>query len=242
MRKLYFRCADGIILYDSVRARELIDHGVSERRVFVALNSVDTRAYMDYATGFQAATRPNVLYIGRLIPEKKVDLLLRAYARFRSTNQAERSRLVIIGDGPERKSLEEQAAQLGIAKVVDFQGEITDPEFIAPLMNRAFVSVGPGVVGLSIVHSFSFGLPALVADKDNHGPEICAFGDGRNGLSFESGDSADLAAKLSKLWNDRALTTSMSAAAVATAREFSVEAMAESFLRAVNTVAAVGIR
>lgn len=61
-----------------------------------------------------------VLYVGQLIPLKRVDLLIEAFANLSSTS----ARLVIVGDGPERPSLERLAQQLGVQNQVIWCGAL----------------------------------------------------------------------------------------------------------------------
>ena len=67
--------------------------------------------------------RPWVVSLGRLAYEKGVDRLIDAFSRI---SEHKEWRLVLIGDGPERKSLEDQAENLGIKDRVDFLGGRND--------------------------------------------------------------------------------------------------------------------
>lgn len=73
---------------------------------------------------------PRLLCAGRLVPQKRHDLALHAFA----TLACPGATLTIAGDGPERAALERLAEQLGVAEAVDFAGERSE---IAPLLDEA---------------------------------------------------------------------------------------------------------
>lgn len=85
-------------------------------------------------------------YVGRLAPEKRVDLLLRAFAAFR-TNSPRPTKLAIIGDGWKAAELCALAESLGLKESVLFVGWVED----ALRWHRAFdLSVLPGLEGLPL--------------------------------------------------------------------------------------------
>src|SRR5204863_8071086 len=67
---------------------------------------------------------PVVLGVGKLKPQKGFDVLLRAFARLRAARTA---RLVILGEGPQRRALERLARELGIADDVALPGFVANP-------------------------------------------------------------------------------------------------------------------
>lgn len=69
--------------------------------------------------------QPWFLYVGRLSPEKGVDILLRAFERVRASPPCQ---LVILGDGPEASQLRELCRALNIEKQVSFLGYKPEPE------------------------------------------------------------------------------------------------------------------
>ncbi len=83
---------------------------------------------------------PHLLCLGRLSPEKGFDLALTAFASI--VDHFPHARLMIAGDGPERPTLEQQAAELDLENVVDFVGWVA-PEKVPSLINAATVVVMP---------------------------------------------------------------------------------------------------
>lgn len=80
------------------------------------------------------------VYVGRLVSDKGVDLLLEALARLDANGKP--PWLSILGEGPERRALEQQAGQLGIASRVRFLGSLS-PQEVASELNRHRVLVAP---------------------------------------------------------------------------------------------------
>ena len=98
---------------------------------------------------------------------------------------------------------------------------------------RAFVSVSPGYVGLSIVQSLSFGVPMIYARADRHCPEIDAAIEGLNSQAVAPNSPQGFAAVPIEFARDRA---DWSERRVRTAdncrRHYSAELMADRILEA----------
>lgn len=197
LRRCLRRLSHGTVVYgyDSVRAAE---NEIPRLSVWVAPNSLYPRDLLGTVAQGQ---RSDVLYVGRLVTDKKVDLLIRGFARSAVPQQG--GRLVIVGVGDQREKLERLARDLECAQHVCFTGAITDPSDLRRRYARAFCSVSPGYAGLSLTQSLGFGVPVLVADDEPHAPEIelARFG----GVSFFSSDESDeLADALDQAWPGRA--------------------------------------
>jgi len=85
------------------------------------------------------ADETRLLFVGRLVPRKGLDVLLRALARLEAR---ERLALAVVGDGPARAASEALAAQLGLASRVTFRGALPKAE-VAAALREADVLVMP---------------------------------------------------------------------------------------------------
>jgi glycosyltransferase involved in cell wall biosynthesis len=102
------------------------------------------------------------IYVGRLIPSKRVEDLLQAIALLRDTQP--RLRVAIVGEGPERSALEQQAAALGIEGVVHFAGRRLDvPELLQVADLFAFPSETEGLSN-AVMEAALAGLPIVACD------------------------------------------------------------------------------
>ena len=148
-----------------------------------------------------AVEHPNtLLFAGRLSREKGVDVLLRAMPLVVSNHPE--VRLVIAGDGPRRRNLEDLAAELEIESVVRFAGAL-GPEALGRLYGDAGLVVLPTLwmenCPVSILEAFAHGR-AVAASRIGGVPELVD--DGRTGLLFERGDVRELGARLVELLAD----------------------------------------
>jgi glycosyltransferase involved in cell wall biosynthesis len=112
---------------------------------------------------------PLLLFIGRLGPEKRIDVLLRAVALLSASNLPAPQRdfrVALVGDGMSREDLERMAAQLGISNRILFVGaqphaQIGDWYAAADL----FTFSSPNETqGLALVEAMLAGLPCIAAD------------------------------------------------------------------------------
>jgi glycosyltransferase involved in cell wall biosynthesis len=158
--------------------------GLPAEAVFLAVNTVDTdsriaemRRYCeDQRLGYPSPVPPafKVLFIGALTEAKNVDLLLVAFARLLAHEPS--AKLVIIGDGDARASLEALAARLNVADRVEFHGHKSGG--IAQYCYDASVMVLPGLGGLAISDALCSGVPVVCHSGD--GSEVDLI-DERNG-------------------------------------------------------------
>jgi glycosyltransferase involved in cell wall biosynthesis len=157
------------------------------------------RASLGIGDGERLAVTVNFLH-----PRKRVDLLLRAWARIEAALPA--PRLLIVGEGPERPALEALAARLGLGRV-RFAGYVPEDE-LARFYAAADLLVHVArqeTFGLTIIEAAAFAVPAVVVDEG--GPRHTVL-DGETGLRVAAEEGA-LAAGLSKLLVDRAVADRM---------------------------------
>ncbi len=135
---------------------------------------------------------PAFVYVGRLSPEKSLDVVLRAFQLVH--RRRPRSRLVLIGDGPIRASLETQARELGIAPAIVFYGHVDHDRLIAerlPLLGDAFVTASKTEnQPMSILEAMTMGLP-IIGARAKGLPELIDHR--RNGMLFQPDQHQELA-------------------------------------------------
>jgi glycosyltransferase involved in cell wall biosynthesis len=108
--------------------------------------------------------RSDVLYVGRLMAFKNVDVVIRAIARLRDEGLTLRFR--IIGDGPEMPRLRSLTAALGVAETVRFEGFIADHPYACMKSTRMLVvpSQREGF-GIVAVEAMACGVPVVTVDE-----------------------------------------------------------------------------
>ncbi|MFL5902051.1 MAG: glycosyltransferase [Solirubrobacterales bacterium] len=137
-----------------------------------------------------------LVYVGRIVPIKRLDLLLRALAQARESEP--RLRLAVVGDGDERPQLERQAAELGIAADALFLGYRRElrPTFAAA--DVAVLSSDNEGTPVSLIEAAAAGLPAVATDAGGVGEVVT----GDTGIVVRRGDVAALASALVEMAAD----------------------------------------
>lgn len=194
IRRLYPR-ADGIIANSTGVADDLVaSFGIERQRIGVIYNptvSSDLRARSQASVEhpwFERASVPVILGVGRLTPQKDFGMLLRAFA---SVRQRRACRLVILGDGPERGCLEQQARELGVVDDLDMPGFVPDA---LPYMARANVfALSSRYEGLSnvMIEALASGTAVVATDCPSGSAEI--LDNGRYGRLVDVGDHEAMA-------------------------------------------------
>ncbi len=168
-------------------------------------------------------SEPLLVCVGRLVPIKGHDVLLRALAAARERIPA--LTLEIVGDGPLRERLEQLAGELGIAEAVTFSGWLSP---VTSAYERAAFAVVPSLgegFGMVALEAAERGR-AVVASAVGGLPEIVE--DGRTGLLVAPGDAQALARALVELAGDPERREQMGADARGRAlAEFSLDRCAD---------------
>ncbi len=130
-----------------------------------------------------------LLYIGRLSGEKGISTLIQAFKKVKTKNV----RLMIVGDGPERESLEKLSK---IDSRIQFTGYLSGKE-LSDVTRNAKAVVVPSEwyenAPISILEAFAYGKPVIGA-RIGGIPEM--IDEGMNGLLYKSGNVDELAEKL----------------------------------------------
>jgi glycosyltransferase involved in cell wall biosynthesis len=150
---------------------------------------------------------PIVAFAGRLVPEKGVDLLLRAFSRVQRA--VPEARLLIAGDGPQRTQAQKLAATLQLSSAVHFLGHLA-PQDLEERFASAWVQVVPSrwaePFGLVAAEAMMRGT-AVVASRTGGLAEIVQ--DGRTGLLVSPGDVDGLGEAMVRLLTNRELAERM---------------------------------
>jgi len=153
-----------------------------------------------------APERLEVLCVGRLAPAKAQHILIAAVERL--IRSGRRLRLRLVGDGPDRKKLEDLVRQFGLTDCVAFEGSL----------NQTHVQELYAQTDLFVLSSFAEGVPVVlmeamamqipcIATKIAGVPELIR--DGVDGLLVAAGDEAGLAEAIARLQDDAALRKSL---------------------------------
>lgn len=171
VRIAYPRAAHIIAVSEGV-VDDLADNfGVQRARMSAIANPIDHDQIAALAAEPPAFTPagPYIVAAGRLVPNKNMALLLRAYAKADPD-----ARLVILGEGPERPALERLAATLGIADRVDMPGFVANPfALLARAQAYAMPSNAEGFPN-GLVEAMACGVPVVATNCASGPSEILA--------------------------------------------------------------------
>jgi len=191
------------------------------------------RAAAATAISLDAADRAPIIYAGRLLDDKRVDLLLRAVA---SMLRRDTPVLAIVGDGPDRARLDALSRELGLGGVVRFLGRLPEPEDVWRRIAAARVAVQPSRregFGLFPLEAMACGLPVVHCSSPDSAVRFLVR-DGVEGIETPP-DPAALAAALERLLTDESERARLAAAASRRAEEHDWERVAERFEAALST-------
>jgi glycosyltransferase involved in cell wall biosynthesis len=146
-------------------------------------------------------------YVGRLVPIKRVDLVLRAVAGAR--HRGAPLRLVVAGDGERRQELESLASQLGIREAVRFVGYVSDSSVVAGAADLAILASDNEGTPVALIEAAAAERPA-VATAVGGVPAVVLPG---TGMLVPRGDHEALAEALTHLADDAELRSQMGARA-----------------------------
>jgi len=203
LREIFYRLAHQHLLYEHRAKKLMIAQGFKSEDLYVVFNSLDYDRQKALREQYRSLSKqavypffknpdlPILVFIGRLTMAKKLGMLLHAVT---SINEAKiRINLVFIGDGSERAKLE-KLGQKGVAeKWLHFVGACYSEEEIGRYLTVSDLCVSPGNVGLTAIHSLSYGTPVCThGNLSNQMPEAEAIVDGYNGFYFKENDVNNL--------------------------------------------------
>lgn len=186
--------------------------------------------------GVLPAGRPRryVAAVGRLVPVKGFDLLLRAFA---AAGLPEDVGLVIGGDGWDSRwnALRAQAQQLGIAHRVVMPGQLDRPQVVALLESAAAVAVSSRFesFGITALEAWRAGTPLVAAARGGL-PEFVT--DGVDGLLRDPEDTAAFAAALRRVVLEPEAARALADAGRERVRDFTWQHVADEYLRVYGSV------
>ncbi len=234
VRLAMLRLSSGMLCYSQREADEL-RRALPDYPVWAAPNSCVTESMCQAGPSSGADC---VVYVGRLIANKKPQLLVDAFARALDRLPAG-ARLVLVGDGEQRIELERRVGELGLSSRVEMPGHIASDAALREIYDRAIVAVSPGYVGLSAVQCMAAGVPMIVSRDEPHSPEIEACLEGETCVFFETNSTESLSDAIVACFAQRAAWDSRRPRIASFIRQrYTLEGMVRAFEAAVAAVAA----
>jgi glycosyltransferase involved in cell wall biosynthesis len=230
------RC-DRFVALNAAVERELLEAGVPGDAIVRIPNGIELPAAP--AEPVRGSGRaPRVVFVGRLHPQKGVDVLLRAAALLRERRPGMDVRYDLVGDGPQRDELVALGGELGVGSLVRFLGNRDDVE---AHLAKADVFVLPSrAEGMSnaLLEAMSCGLPVVAAAVPGNTDVL---EQGTTGILVEPEDPDRLAEALSEVLDDPDLRERLGRAARHAVQDrYTIRAVGERYLALYRELLTVG--
>lgn len=177
-RRLLLRSADAAIGVSDAAVARFLELGMPANRTFKSPYTTDlSRFEKSRDSARRNQDRCRFAYVGRLVPVKGVDLLLRAFQAARS--QCHEIELRIVGTGPEEEGLRDHARRLGVDDGVEFSGFKAQDELAAEYFDTD-VFVFPTLLdpfGIAVLEAAAAGLPLIVSPHAGAAGDLVRNGD-----------------------------------------------------------------
>jgi glycosyltransferase involved in cell wall biosynthesis len=159
---------DRVIVFSEIQRDLLIKLGVSGDLVVVIPNGVDEKKYSPGYSNFkyQLGTKKLFVYQGRIATEKNIEALLKAW---KLANMGEDCQLVMVGDGPNRSSLQ---LHYGKEHNIIWLGFVADEQQRIDILRAADVFILPSLVeglSISLLEAMACGVACLATDAGADG-------------------------------------------------------------------------
>ncbi|MHA8067264.1 glycosyltransferase family 4 protein [Aquirufa sp. ROCK2-A2] len=201
---LYY-LSNKILLYGNYGKKLMISEGFKVEKLEVIYNSLHHELQLkvrsklnesDVYSSHFGNNFPVIIYVGRLQRVKKIDLILEAMNLLHTRNVF--CNLVLLGEKMEDFRLDFSAG-VNLEACLWEYGPCYDENILGDLIYNSDVCVSPGNIGLTSVHSLSYGTPCITHNNFKFQmPEFEVIEEGETGDFFIENDAIDLALKMEK--------------------------------------------
>ena len=221
---------DSVIAVSREVSERVLKAGVPAEKVHLIRNGIDVRPFVAAAASRRDAPEipgpMTVGIVGRLAPEKGIDVFIRAALLV--LQWAPGTRFVIVGDGPEGCNLRELANQLHVEDSISFLGLRNDMPEVYLSFDLFVSSSRQEGLPMAILEAMASGLPVIATKV---GEVSTVITQGATGLLVDPENSEQLARSIVALLGDSLLRSQLGSSAIETvARDFSAQRMANDYV------------
>jgi len=211
--------SDGVTAVSQYLREKTVQDFHPLKEVVVIPNFVDTKEFVrrdctHYRTAFAKADEKLLIHISNFRPVKRVRDVIRTFALI---EQRVPSRLLLVGDGPERSEAERLSRELGITERVKFLGKQEAVVELLSISDLMLMTSETESFGLAALEAMACSVP-VVAYKVGGLPELIR--DGDNGYTVPKADVEALAARAIELLSNSSLYARMAHCARETALRY----------------------
>lgn len=212
LKKMMYGLSSHVFLYGIYAKQLMLKNNIApESKLSVIYNSLDYDTHIlernklkpDFIyEGYFGNNFRNLIFVGRLTHKKKLELILYGLTVIR--DKGFQFNLILIGEGEAQNNLEALADQLNLKQNIWFYGATFNESVLAEMIYNADLCVSPGNVGLTAIHSMSFGTPVITHnDFSMQMPEFESIIPGVTGDFFEKDNVQSLATTITN-WFEKA--------------------------------------
>ena len=206
IKKLFYGLHSRLLIYSEYAMNLMEKEGINPKKMYCIANSLDSDAEKElrnslnddsvYTDHFRNS-HPVIIYCGRIQKRKKLEMLIDCIKELRQENCL--VNIVFVGKDVEDVHIEEYAKRAGVEQQVWMYGPCYETKTLGQLFYHAHVCVSPGNVGLTAIHSLTFGCPVIThGNLPYQMPEFEAIKPGITGDFFQQDDVDDLKGKVKK--------------------------------------------
>ena len=169
MERIAVRVADRIISVSDQTTNALVDKlKVDPKYVETVVNGIPYYHIQGVRTSAEVS---DLIFVGRLMSHKNVDALLKAIELIVRDHPDLISRCLIVGDGPERKTLEKMVSDKHMDGLIVFKGVVKEADELYGLMKASKVFVLPSTregFGITAIEANACGLPVVTSGHEDN--------------------------------------------------------------------------
>lgn len=203
-------------------------HFYTEREIkvipnFIAIQNKQPEKNLDLRRRYASDDEPILCHISNFRKVKRVKDVLRIFAK---VNNLKRSRILLVGDGPERYSLEELCRELSLGDRVIFSGKVRDTRQVLELADLFLLPSDTESFGLAALEAMAVGVP-VVSSNTGGIPEVNIHG--VTGFLSNVGDIDDMAKNALHILRDEVTLNTFKKNAIERTKEFDIEKIVKQY-------------
>jgi len=207
IKKIFFGLSNYVLLYGDYARGLMIEEGFNPEKLYCIYNSLDYDTQVQVRKSLKRSNvfnekfsneNPVLCYVGRIQKVKRLDILIESMVILKDKFKKPVN-LVIVGKESDDTYLADIVENYKLTDNVWFYGPSYDEKELGTIFFNSNLCVSPGNVGLTAIHSLTYGCPVVTHDKfPSQGPEFEAIEPGITGVFFEENNVNDLAFKINE--------------------------------------------
>lgn len=201
----FYKLFDGLLLYGNTAKENMIKKGFAKDKIKVVYNSLNYKEQIINRAQITQENRikirknifginyklPQLIFIGRLTKQKKLPILIDVIEKLNS--KGKKCNLLFVGKGEVQSQLLSLAKEKNIESQIVFYGPSYNELEICDLISSSDCCVSPGEIGLTAIHSLTYGTPVISHNNSNFQmPEFETIIHGVNGMLYQHNNTEDL--------------------------------------------------